>query len=115
VWGYRAPGSAAPDTIAVWHRADRPVSVDAAGVREDDIQKTLRRAWEAGYDAVRLKNYTTPGGEIRDVIVVKDPAQLRSPSARFDPRKKNSADLLAGAAGLGVIGYSPFSDLLQER
>ena len=114
--GMDAPGEyTSARTAALWHRAENPVAMDAAGRQDHEVRATLMNAWDQGYDAVVMRNYTTPAGEVRDVLVVKDPAQLRSPSARFDPRKKNSADLLAGAAGAGVTGYGPFGDLLQDR
>jgi hypothetical protein len=37
-----------------------------------------------------------------EVLIVKDPAQLRSPQAKFDPAKRNSAKLLAGGAGAAI-------------
>jgi hypothetical protein len=46
-----------------------------------------------------LRNYTSPGGKVGDILVVRDPAQLRSPFAQFDPAKRNSRNLLAGIAG----------------
>jgi hypothetical protein len=108
VWGYygtstrRAP--AAPGTIEVMHRADRPVSVDVAGSQEHQILGTLRHAWEQGYEAVLLKNYTMPDRKVRDILVVRDAAQLRDPKAKFDPRKRDSANLKASFGGAGLIG-----------
>jgi hypothetical protein len=47
-------------------------------------------------------------------LVVKDLAQLRAPAAKFDPRKRDSSDLLASIAALAgpgaavhVLGESP--------
>jgi hypothetical protein len=68
-----------------------------------EIQASLKKAWDEGYDSVMLRNYTSPAGRRGTVLVVKDLAQLRSPFARFDPRKRNSSDLLAGVAGAGVL------------
>jgi hypothetical protein len=87
----------------IWHRSERPTSIDVRGVGESEIRASLLKAWEEGYDSVMLKNYTSPGGRTGTVLVVKDLAQLRSPSAKFDPRKRNSSDLLAGVAGAGVL------------
>jgi hypothetical protein len=70
----------------------------------------LKKAWDQGYDAVIVKNYTAPGGRTGTVLVVKDLAQLRSPFAKFDPTKRNSSDLLAGLAGAGVLAPVALQD-----
>lgn len=63
--------------------------------KNNEIAATLGDAWDKGYDAVLLRNYTTPGGKTgADVLIVKDPAQLRSPAAAFDPAKRNSPDIM---------------------
>ena len=79
------------------------MSIDARGAAEGEIQASLKKAWDQGYDAVTIKNYTSPDGRKGTVLVVKDLAQLRSPLARFDPKNRNSADLLAGLAGAGIL------------
>lgn len=38
------------------------------------------------------------------MIVVRDSAQLRSPQAAFNPKKRNSADLLAGTVPFSMLG-----------
>jgi len=96
VWGYRSD-IAPPGTQTLWHRTERPAAMDAQGVRDYELQSSLQGAWEAGHDAVLLKNYTTPAGKKTDVIVVKDPAQLRSPNAEFNPRKRSLGDILSSA------------------
>jgi hypothetical protein len=87
------------------HRADRPGTLDLAGenVTTGEVAATLHDAWDAGYDAVRLKNFQMSDGRRADFLVVKDPSQLRSPSAAFDPAKKSSRNLLAGIAGGGIL------------
>ena len=82
------------------------MSIDARGAAEGEIQASLKKAWDQRYDAVMVKNYTSPDGRTGTVLVVKDLAQLRSPNARFDPAKRDSSDLLAGLAGAGIL--SPF-------
>jgi hypothetical protein len=42
--------------------------------------------------------------------VVFDPRDVRSRFARFDPRNADSADLLAGVAGAGVVGNALLAD-----
>jgi hypothetical protein len=92
--------------LRLLHRADRPAVLSLDGTeRNHEIAATLDDLWSRGYDAVMMKNYTTPGGEKgRTILVVKDPSQLRSPNAQFDPAKRSSADLLAGIAGATVGG-----------
>jgi hypothetical protein len=104
VWGYYGISPAAPGTIEVMHRANRPASVDVTGSQEYEILATLRHSWEQGHDAVVLKNYTMPDGKVRDILVVKDPAQLRDSKAKFDPKKRDSANLKASFGGAGLIG-----------
>jgi hypothetical protein len=70
----------------------------------------LADAWDQGYDAVLLTNYPSPGGKTgQQILVVKDPAQLRSRWAACDPRAITSADLLAGlgAAAVGAHAAIP--------
>jgi hypothetical protein len=79
-----------------------------------EIAATLRDAWDNGYDAVMMKNYTTPGGQGgRTILVVKEPSQLRSPNAKFDPAKRDSSDLLAGIAAGGVMAPALIRDERQ--
>ncbi len=87
----------------IWHRSERSMSIDARGAAEGEIQASLKKAWDQGYDAVMVKNYTSPDGRTGTVLVVKDLAQLRSPNARFNPAKRDSSDLLAGVAGAGIL------------
>jgi hypothetical protein len=71
--------------------------------KNHEIAATLSKAWDDGFTSVLMRNYTTPGGKTpRDILIVRDPAQLRSPFAQFDPAKRNSRDLLASIAGLPV-------------
>jgi len=87
----------------IWHRSERPTSIDVRGAGAGEIQASLKKAWDEGYDSVMLKNYTSPGGRTGTVLVVKDLAQLRAPSAKFDPRKRNSSDILASVGGAGAV------------
>jgi len=103
VWG-SMESPAQKNVESLWHRADRPAVMDARGLEDAEIQASLRDAWVRGHDAVMLKNYTRPGAETPEsIIVVRDASQLRSPKAAFDIAKKNSANLLAGVAGLAAF------------
>lgn len=82
-----------------------------------EVATTLSSVFKNGYDTVVLKNYSTPGGSKGNVVlVVKDPAQLRSVNAAFDPEKINSPNLLyanGGKSGTALnammqqYGYEP--------
>lgn len=67
-------------------------------------------AQDEGYDGVRFKEWTDSidGGadEVEGTTTaVFDPANIRSVHAKFDPAKRDSADLLAGVAGgVGLLG-----------
>ena len=55
-----------------------------------------------GYDSVRLQNYTMfPELGPQTIWAFRDPAQLRSRFAAFDPAKRDSSDLMAGFAAPG--------------
>lgn len=101
---------AGANVMQLLHRADNPARIDLAGDETNlEIAGAVQDAWDAGHDAIMFTNYTTPGGATgKSFIMVKDPSQLRSVNAAFDPDKRDSADLLAsltgtaGAAGLAA-------------
>jgi hypothetical protein len=104
-----------PQVMPLVHRTEKPASIRLTGEElNHEIVATLDDLWSKGYDAVMLKNYTSPGGKVGDILVVKDPAQLRSPYAQFDPAKRNSANLLASGAGAAVLGPS-LSEIMGSR
>jgi hypothetical protein len=92
--------------IPLVHRADKRAVLTLDGSETNqEIAATLGHAWDNGYDAVVMRNYTSPGGRNpEDILVVKGANQLRSPNAAFDPAKKDSGNLLASLAGLGLVG-----------
>ena len=102
-------GQANPQVYPLFHRASKPGVLTLDGTeKQGEIASTLAGAFDQGHDAVMLKNYTTPAGETgKNIIVVRDPSQLRSAFAAFDPSKIASPDLLAGigaaAAGGGAF------------
>jgi hypothetical protein len=110
VWGVvQQPGQ--PASGVLWHRSDRPVSFDAAGLEDYEIQESLRNAWDNGYDSVLMKNYIRPGGtKPESIMVVRNLNQLRSPRAAFDPAKKLSPNILAG---FGAVAAIPASQILM--
>jgi hypothetical protein len=92
--------------VRLMPRAERPAVIQLQGNERDfEISATLQDAWDNGFDAVRLKNYTTPSGKTgENVWVFRNPNQLRSPNAAFDPANKDSANLLASLLAAGVFG-----------
>jgi len=98
--GIRPTEGAAIPSAPVWHRTQHPGILDARRLQDHEIRASLKEAWDQGHDAVLLRNYTSPSGKSGSVLVVKDPAQLRSPTAKFDPKKRNSNDLSASIAAL---------------
>lgn len=91
--------------VPLIHRAKNPTSLTLEGNETNlEMAATIQGAWDDGYDSIMIKNYTTPAGKKGvNFIIVKDPSQLRSPGARFDPSKKHSRNILAGAAGSGIV------------
>ena len=94
-----------PQVYKLLHRAERPTSLTLDGSEtHGQVVDALRSAFDAGHDAVMIKNYTSPGGiGKQNIIIVRDANQLRSPNAAFDPARKFDPYLLAGAAGLSVV------------
>ena len=77
-------------------RADKVASLDLDGSElNDEVYNTVVDAWKNGYDAIQFRNYTTPRGTKGSFVLVKDPKQIRSVNAAFDPAKKDSSNLLA--------------------
>jgi hypothetical protein len=104
-----------PSVLSLLHRTDHPAQLTLTGRETNDqIFGTLAKAWDDGHDAVLLKNYTSPGGQKGDILVVKDPAQLRAPTAKFDPAKRDKNDLLAGFGGAGLIGFGAGAGANQD-
>jgi hypothetical protein len=92
-----------PRIIPLVFRSDKPAQIMLK--RDPDllnIDATIDWAWENKFDSIMFKNYSGPGGKRGSILVVKDPNQLRSPFALFDPARRKSADLLAGIAAIGA-------------
>lgn len=102
--------TASPQVYPLLHRADHPAVLHLDGSEtQGEVASTLAHAFDAGHDAVMLKNYTSPAGKSnQNIIIVKDPSQLRSMFAAFDRAKRDSPDLLAGLGGLSIIPAGAF-------
>jgi len=83
--------------VQMFHRAQRPGVLRLPDdVLDTEVAATISLGLEEGYDAFLLRNFTRADGTKTDILMVKDPAQLRSVHATFDPAKRDSPDLLAG-------------------
>lgn len=84
-------------TYPLVHRANKRARVDLDGNEKNlEVAATLADLWERGFDSALLRNYTTPDGKTgQKILVVKDPSQLRSPNAAFDPKKRHLSALEA--------------------
>lgn len=91
-------------------RFSKPGSMKLSGDEtHQDIYFSIRNAWGDGYDAIRLQNYNTfADGTPTPTWIFRDPNQLRSRFARFDPTRRGSDDLMAGFAvpGAAVPGFN---------
>jgi hypothetical protein len=73
----------------------------------DDIgSKGFREKLQSeGHDGILISRSTTDTGRPRQDYVVFDPKNIRSQFAKFDPKKADSRDILAG------VGYTAFGGL----
>jgi hypothetical protein len=87
-----------PQVLPLLHRAEKSARIDATGLSMSEVALAVRDAWAAGHDAVVIQNYTRgPFGRVAPTehVIVRNPNQLRSRFAGFDPSKSHLADLLA--------------------
>lgn len=88
------------------YRPGRVHTIDAAGKKAGEVQfgpagQPFRDAARSGeFDTIRIVNTADEG----DITVALDPTNIRSRFAKFDPKKSNSADLLASVAAGGLMG-----------
>lgn len=101
-------GRTSQQVYPVLHKADRPTSGRLpADATNESVALTLDDAFGSGRDAVRLQDYTTPRGEVgKNIFAIKDPTQIRSIFARFDPRLSHLSNLTASNASptAGLFG-----------
>ncbi len=66
-------------------------------------------------DTIEFKNTNdSPTGDVsdpHDVLAVKDPARIRSEFAAFDPRFKDSKNILAGVAAAPMVSMDPLEHI----
>jgi ADP-Ribosyltransferase in polyvalent proteins len=103
--GYRGR----PQVYPLYHRAQRPATLRLRGQESDrEVAATIAQAWDDGFDAVKV---FAPNAS--PTVIVKNENQLRSQFARFDPAKKDSTNLSAGLAGLGLFAPLAGSPLIE--
>jgi hypothetical protein len=117
----RLAGDEGANIMKVFHRADKPATIRLEGNETNlEIAGAVKDAWDAGYDSLKFTNYTTPGGKKgQQFILVRSPNQVRSVNAQFDPKNKDSSNLLAGvgaaAVGLAVAKGKEKSENNKQR
>jgi hypothetical protein len=105
LWGRLLQGedAAVPPAGALFPRYEHLGRFDASKMQDYEIRATLAGAWDDGFDAVKIDNYTRPGAtKPENLLIVREPNQLREQGARFDPKKRLSPDVKAGLAGLSI-------------
>jgi hypothetical protein len=108
---HKRTGGEYPQVYPLLHRAENPVALRWKQTNDRSaVYATVRDAFDQGYDAVLVRDFPVSGKK-HNILYVKDANQLRSPFAVFDPDKKNSGHLLAGAAGASVVGPAAFGDI----
>jgi len=82
----------------------------------NELAEIARRS--GNYDGMVIRNVYDPGTlrtkAVSDTYAVFDPANIRSINAAFDPSKRGSANLMAGAAG-ATIGLSALRNIQREE
>jgi hypothetical protein len=92
-----------PRVMPLLGRADNPLVLQLEGYpTPKQLNRAIGEAWKAGHDAVVVRNHFHGMGPTGDTLVVRNPNQLRSSQAAFDPAKRNSSKLLAGIAAGGA-------------
>jgi hypothetical protein len=95
---------------------------DMGGARYDEqtVNDILKNAKKNKAKAVVFKNIRDEGvmglgsGRRATSIAVFNPSDIRSVNAAFDPAKRNSANLMAGAAG-AAVGLSALRQLMPQQ
>jgi hypothetical protein len=107
----QAAGTAGQNILPLFFRADRKAIARLAGNEADhEVATTIWDLFGRGYDAVKFENYPNmvAGRPGENIWAFKNPNQLRSWFARFDPTKRDSGDLMAGLAVPGVTPVPGF-------
>src|SRR4030095_8911340 len=121
--------NAGPNVIPVYAKAKKPLVISDLGPdggngwSSDNLAavlgvdnpgtgtKLIDEARRQGYDLIEGRDMSDLGGRQSQFIPLQ-PSNVRSVHAKFDPRNRESANLLASLAGLGLI---PLSQVGQPR
>jgi hypothetical protein len=98
------------NVLPVVHRMSKGSGVHLPDdVSNREVYDTVLEAFYGdSYDALRFSNYNIPEAKTQRFYMVKNPNQIRSRFAAFDPFRKNSANLLADdAEGCNPLLYPP--------
>jgi hypothetical protein len=113
VHGSQMPGHRILPLVARWNRL---VEVPIAGNEGPfGLHGAVLDAWDKGYDAVRFVNAPGATTGLHDTYVFRQPNQLRSRFAKFDPANRDSDDLLATRALPGLNVAPPGFDVPEQK
>ena len=107
-------GEGTPNVLPLFGRYVKKGDLDLTKMSYTDAVASLANSFDRhGYDAARIVNYHAdlPGHPPitgQTAWVFKNPNQLRSVHAAFDPAKRNSSDLMAGVAAPGPAPVPAF-------
>jgi hypothetical protein len=89
-----------PRILPLLARSEKPVPLTLShGDRWGDFKRTIADAFAGSHDAVAVQNYRMfPELGPQTIWGFRDPSQLRSRFAVFDPVRRDSSDLMAGFA-----------------
>jgi hypothetical protein len=104
---YASGAQMGENMLKMYGRTDKPKIVDWKGKNyaEPPMISEIADAWAGGHDFLRIKNMYDMGG-LQDQLIYRNPNQLRSIFAVFDPKYKDSKNLLR--AGIPAALASPF-------
>jgi hypothetical protein len=110
-------GEESPNVLPLFGRYVKKGDLDLSKMEYHEAVRWMADAFDKhGYDAARILNYhaNVAGQPIagQTAWVFKNPNQLRSPFAQFDPSRRDSSDLMAGFA---VPGPAPVPGLHAWR
>lgn len=105
-------GSSGANIIPAFYRGENVGRLDVStDMGNNEVRGAILDAWDSGKDALRVTYDESPRGVKKEAfIIVKDPAQIRSIFAKFDPMKRNSKDILASLAAAGLLVRASDSD-----
>lgn len=95
----------AQQLLPLLYRSDSPALLRPVGDETGhEIKRRVSDLWKRGHDSVMIANALRPIDDRTLELVIKNPAQLRSRFAAFDPARKNSPDLMASYIAAVLAG-----------